>query len=322
MLRLAAARLVTMLWAIVFAAPLSAQEYPQRPIHFFIGFAPGGSADLVSRLIGQKLSDRLGQPVVMEQKPGASGIIANDAVAKAPPDGHTMVLLTGGHPGTVAVMKSLPYDPVDGFAMVSTITGYPFAVSTAPKSPIASFADMIARAKAAPGGVSYAMSGPGSLHNLLGELINAEAKIKMIGVSYRGAAQALIDLISGRVDVMMETATFSFEKIRNGDMRVLALSSATRYPLMPDAPTIAETLPGVDMDSWLGLAVSPGTPRPIVDRLNHEVREIVALPDVRQRLADFGGVPTPSSPEEMRARIEREIKKWQRVAELGHIERQ
>jgi len=301
-------------------APLSAQaqDYPQHPIRFVIGFAPGGSSDLVSRLVGQKLSERLGQPVVMEQKQGASGVIAQDIVAKAPPDGHTMVLLTGGHPVSAVTMK-LPYDPVRGFGMVSIVTSYPFVIAVASNSPMKTMRDLIARAKSG-ASVTYAMSGPGSVHNLLGELVNIEAGIDMTAVSYRGAAQALIDLTTGRVDVMVETATFSFEKIRNGDMKALALSSGARYPLMPDVPTIAETLPNVEVTSWLGLAVSPGTPAAIVDRLNREIRSIVELPDVKRRLADFGGVPTPTTPDEMRARIEREIEKWRRVVTIKHIE--
>jgi tripartite-type tricarboxylate transporter receptor subunit TctC len=301
------------------ALPAPAQDYPQRPVRFVIGFAPGGSSDLVSRLVGQKLSERLGQPVVMEQKQGASGVIAQDIVAKAPPDGHTMVLLTGGHPVSAVTMK-LPYDPVNGFQMVSVVTSYPFVIAVAPSSPMKTMADLIARGKSSGPALTYAMSGPGSVHNLLGELVNIEAGIGMVGVSYRGAAQALIDLTTGRVDVMVETATFSFEKIRGGDMRALALSSGGRYPLMPDVPTIAETLPNVEVTSWLGLAVAPGTPPAIVDRLNREVRGIVELPDVKQRLAEFGGVPTPTTPEEMRTRVQREIQRWKRVVEIKHIE--
>ncbi len=312
-------RAVLALLMVVLAGPAGAQDYPQRPIRFVIGFAPGGSSDLVSRLVGQKLSERLGQPVIMEQKQGASGVIAQDIVAKAPPDGHTMVLLTGGHPVSAVTMK-LPYDPVRGFSMVSVVTSYPFVVAVAPGSPLKTMADLVARARSDAPALTYAMSGPGSVHNLLGELINIEAGIGMVGVSYRGAAQALIDLTTGRVDVMVETATFSFEKIRGGEMRALGLSAPTRYPLMPDVPAIAETLPNVEVNSWLGLAVAPGTPPATVDRLNREVRGIVELPDVRQRLAEFGGVPTPTTPDEMRARIEHEIERWRRVVTLKHIE--
>ncbi len=251
---------------------------------------------------------------------GASGLLANDVVAKAPPDGRTLVLLTGGHPVAAVMMKERPYDPVRDFAMVSVVTGYPMVISVVPDSPLRTFADLLARAKT--DRITYATSGPGSLHDLVGELVNVEARIEMVGVPFKGAALGIVDLLGGRVDVMVETATFSFPQIRAGKLRALAQSYPGRYPLMPELPAIAETLPGVEASSWLGLATSPGTPRPIVERLNYEVRTIVELPEVRQRLAELGGVPSPSTPEEMRERIEREIARWRRVVELKKIERQ
>ncbi len=306
--------------AALFACPLAAQDYPKRPLRFMIGFAPGGSADLVSRILGQKLAERLGQPVIAEQKMGASGLLANDVVAKAAPDGQTLVLLTGGHAVAAVIMKERPYDAVRDFAMVSVVTGYPMVISVAPDSPVRSLAALLARAKGER--ITYATSGPGSLHDLVGELINVEAGVEMVGVPFKGAALGIVDLLGGRVDVMVETATFSFPQIRAGKLRALAQSYPGRYPLMPEVPAIAETLPGVEASSWLGLATSPGTPRAIVDRLNREVRSIVELPEVRARLAELGGVPSPSTPEEMRERIEREIARWKRVVELKKIERQ
>ncbi|HWI36360.1 MAG TPA: tripartite tricarboxylate transporter substrate binding protein [Burkholderiales bacterium] len=299
-----------------------AQSYPDRPIRFYVGFPPGGSTDLVSRYLGDKLSQRLKQPVAVEQKTGATGLLANDAVAKAPPDGHTMVLLTGGHPGTAAVMKSLPYDPVKDFGMVSVVIEYPMTVSVAPNSPIQSFPDLLARAKAAPGRISFSSAGPGSLHHLLGEWMNIEAGTQMLHVPFKGAAPAFTELLGGRIDVLIETATFAFPMIKSGRLRPLALSSAGRYPLMPDVPTVGETLKGVAFSSWLGLAVAPGTPRSSVDRLNKELRAILALDETRERFAGFGGVPAPSSPEQMAARIDQEVARWKRVVQTRGIERQ
>src|SRR3989442_12764212 len=201
-----------LLW-FALALPASAQTYPDRPIRFYVGFPPGGSTDLVSRFLGHKLSERLKQPVVVEQKVGGTGLIANDAVAKAPPDGHTMVLLTGGHPGTAAVMKKLPYDPVKDFGMVSVVIEYPMTVSVAPESQIKSFPDLIARAKAEPGRISYSSAGPGSLHHLLGEWMNIEAGTTMLHVPFKGAAPAFTELLRGRIDVLIETPTFSFSLI-------------------------------------------------------------------------------------------------------------
>jgi tripartite-type tricarboxylate transporter receptor subunit TctC len=311
-----------MMWAALVAAPVYGQSYPDKPIRFYVGFPPGGSTDLVSRLLGQKLSERLKQPVVVEQKVGGTGLIANDAVAKAPPDGHTMVLLTGGHPGTAAVMKKLPYDPVKDFGMVSTVIEYPMVISVAPESPIKSFAELVARAKAQPGRVSFSSAGPGSLHHLLGEWLSIEAGTTMLHVPFKGAAPAYTELLGGRIDILIETATFSFPHIRGGKLRPLALSSAGRYPLMPEVQSVAEVLPGVEFSSWLGVAVAPGTPRPVIERLNRELGAILAEDDVKQRFAGFGGVPAHSTPEAMRGRVEREIERWNRVVESRKIERQ
>jgi tripartite-type tricarboxylate transporter receptor subunit TctC len=310
------------LLALALAGSAWAQSYPERAIRFYVGFPPGGSTDLVSRYLGAKLSERLKQPVVVEQKVGGTGLIANDAVVKAPPDGHTMVLLTGGHPGTAAVMKSLPYDPVKGFGMVSVVIEYPMTISVAPESPIKSFPDLIARAKSEPGRISYSSAGPGSLHHLLGEWLNIEAGTTMLHVPFKGAAPAFTELLGGRIDVLIETATFAFPMIKGGRLRPLALSSAGRYPLMPEVPTVGETLKGVEFSSWLGLAVSPATPRPVIDVLNRETRAILAEDETRQRFAGFGGVPAASSPEQMGERVEREVARWKRVVATRGIEQQ
>jgi len=303
------------------ALPAPAQNFPVRPMRFLVGGPPGSGADLVSRMLAPKLAERLGQPVVVEQKTGAGGIIANEALSKSPPDGHTLALLTGAHPTAAAMRRSLPYDPVRDFAMVGTVVAYPLVVSVVPTSPISSFPDLLARATAAPGKISYAMS-PGSLVHLAGEWINSEAGTTMLAVPYRGSSAALVDALGGRVDVMIETATAAFPQIRAGKIRPLAVSSSERHPALPDVPTIAETLPAVEFTSWLGLATASGTPRAVIDRLNAALRATLELPDVRQRIADLGGVPTPSTPEEMRGRVEREIARWKRLVELKNIERQ
>ena len=305
-----------------FATAASAQQWPDKPLRFYVGFPPGGSTDLVSRYLGHKLSERLKQPVIVEQKTGATGLLANDAVAKAPPDGHTMVLLTGGHPGTAAVMKKLPYDPVKDFGMVSVVIEYPMTISVAPESPIKSFPDLIARAKSAPGKISYSSAGPGSLHHLLGEWLNIEAGTQMLHVPFKGAAPAFTELLGGRIDVLIETATFAIPHVKGGRLRALATSSAGRYPLLPEAATVGETLPGVEFSSWLGIAVAPGTPRPIIDRLNGELRAILAEDDTRTRFAGFGGVPAHTTPDGMRQRVEREVARWKKVVETRGIERQ
>src|SRR5216117_562678 len=297
------------------------QTYPVRPIRFLVGSPPGSGNDLVSRLLAQKLADRFGRPVVVEHKPGGAGLLANDALVKSTPDGHTLVLLSGAHPATAALNRALPYDPVRDFGMVGTVVAYPLVISVAPNSQIRSFSDLIARARDAPGKLTYSMT-PGTLVHLLGEWINIEAGTTIVGVPYKGSAMALTDVLAGRVDATIETGTSSFGHIRAGKLRALALSSPGRHPGMPELPTISETLPGVEMSSWLGLAVPAATTRVIIERLNAEIRSILKEPEVRQRLADLSGVPAPSSPEEMRALVEREIARWKRVVELKNIERQ
>lgn len=308
--------------ALLLGAPVVAQDYPSKPIRFTICCAPGGSADLVTRLLADKLAARLGQPVLPENRIGGSGVLANGDVVKAAPDGHTMVLLTGGFPVAAVLMKQRPYDPIKDFQMVSVIASYPFFLSVSADSPMKNLPDMIARARANPDKVTYAVAGPGSVHHLLGEWVNIEAGVSMVNVPFKGAQQALVELYGGRLDVMVEAATASMGPLRSGKLRALAVSSPQRFTLMPDVPTIAETLPGVELSSWLGLATTAGTPRAVVEKLNREIRVILQMPDVQKRLADLGGVAAPSSPEEMRTRIETEMVRWKRIIDLKKIEPQ
>ena len=317
----AASRFAAALIAAFASGDAVSQAYPSRPVRFLVGSPAGSGNDLVSRVLAQKLAERLGQPFVVEQKPGGAGLLANDALAKSAPDGHTLVLLSGAHAAAAALSRALPYDPVRDFAMIGTVVAYPLVISVAPGSPIRSFADLLERARASPGKLTYSMT-PGTLVQLLGEWINIEAGTSITGVPYKGGANALVDVLAGRVDATIETGTASFGHIRSGKLRPHAVSSAGRHPALPGVQTISETLPGVEMSSWLGLAAAARTPPAIVEHLNLEVRAIIALPDVRQRLADLSGVPSPSSPEEMRALVEREIARWKRVVELKHIERQ
>lgn len=305
--------------SMTLSAPLLAQDYSTKPIQFLIGFALGGSSDLVSRLVADQLAKRLGQPVVPINKPTAGGIIANEAVARASPDGYNLVLLTSGHPIAAVMTAKMPYDAVNDFSMVSTITSYPMLITVAADSSVRSFDQLLTRARAQPGRVTYAIAGPASAHRLLGELIQIEAKVDMVGVTFKGGAQAMIDLLGGRIDAMVETATFSLPQVKGGKMRALAVSTAGRYSPLPDVPTVADTVPGVDFGSWLGLATSPGTPRPIIDRLNREVGAMLKSPEVRAQLANLGGEASPSSPDQMRDRITGEMVRWKRVMEIRKI---
>ena len=230
-------------------------------------------------------------------------------------------MLTGAFSARAAVAKSLPYDPIKDFTFITLVSGYPMVVATAPNSPIKSFPDLIARAKAAPYDVTYGMNLPGSVHHLTGELINVEAGTSLRGIPYRGNTQIVQDLLGGRLDVMIETGTIAFAQIRGHTLPGLGVSSRKRFVLEPDIPAIAETLPGFEVMSWLGLAAPGGTPRAIVERLNREVGEILKLPDIREKLAGVGNIPMPSAPEDMQDYIVRDAARWSRVVDIKGIEK-
>ena len=300
--------------------PVAAQRWAVRTIRMLVGTAPGGSPDIVARILAEKLADRLGASVVVENMTQAAGAVAYEMVSRAAPDGYTLGVITAGFPPQAVLRKkTLVYDPVEGFAFVTILCGYPMVYAVAPGSPIASFRDLIDRARVAPGRITYTINAPGSIYHVLTKWIELEAGASMTPVSYRGTSQALTDVLAGRVDVMVDAATSAFPRVQSGQLRLLALSSPSRYPLMPEAPIIADTLPGIEFMSWLGLATAPATPRPIVDRLNREIRSALALPDVARRLAEGGNVATPSTPEEMRERVAGDIARWSRVIAAAGI---
>jgi tripartite-type tricarboxylate transporter receptor subunit TctC len=307
--------------AAALVAPAFAQtvSWPTRALKIVIPTAAGGSPDTVARMLGSKLTERLGQPVLVESITQGIGIVGNQLVSKSAPDGHMFAMLTGGFTTQAAVTKTLPYDPIRDFAFVSGVVAYPMYLLVAPDSPIKSFKDMIERAKAAPGKVNYGIIGGGSLYQLLGKWIENAAGIDMLAVPYRGTVPAFTDVVGGRLNAMLDTATLAIPRIRNGQLRALAVSSPGRYPLMPDTPTMAETLPGIEVMSWLGLAAAPQTPRPIIDRLNGELRRALELPDIKQWLAETGVLAAPSSPEELQRRIETEIALYTKIAQANGI---
>jgi len=317
--------LAFLLSAVVAPASARAAEswpdsWPERPIRLLISTPAGGSPDLIGRIVAEKLAERLGQPIVVENS-AATGLPAWVALSRSPPDGYLVGMLTGGFATRAAAAKGLPFDPVKDFAFVTFVSAYPMAVLVASTSPIQDFAGLLAAAKSNPNGLTYAMNLPGSVHHLLGEWINIEAGTNMRGIPYRGSTQMLTDALGGRVDVMIDTGTSALPNVASGKLRALALSSPRRFALAPDIPAIAETLPGVEAMSWLGLAMAPGTPAAIVERLNREVRAVLEMPEVQRRFASVGNVPMPTSPEEMRDQIASEIARWNRVIDAKHIER-
>ena len=294
------------------------QDWPSRALRIMVGTSPGGSPDIVSRMLADKFAERFGQSVYVENNTGGGGGIAATTVSRSPPDGYSMTMLTAGYASGAAVGK-FPFDRQNTFGLLSMVCAYPMVYSVALDSPIKSFPDLLARAKASPGKVSYVITSIGSVYHLIGKWVDMQAGTDMVPISYRGSAAGVPDVLAGRVDVMLDTATSTFPRVRGGQFRVLAVTSPQRYPLMPEAPTVAETLPGVQYMSWLGLATAPHTPRPIVDRLNAEIHRALELPDVKAKLAEGGNIATPTTPEAMGKQIEDEIAHWRQLVKANNI---
>ncbi len=301
------------------ALPAHAQsDWPNRPLRILVGTSPGGSPDIVSRLFADKFAARLGQSITVENNTGGGGGIAAGMVSNAPPDGTNLTMLTAGYASGAAVNK-FPFDGDNTFGFVSMVCAYPFVYCVPKDLPVQSFPDMLARAKASPGKFTYVITSLGSVYHLIGAWVGMKGGIDMVPITYRGTSAAVTDVLAGRVDIMLDTATSGFPRIRSGQFRALAVTSPERYPLLPDAPTVAETLPGVHYMSWLGLCAAPRTPRPIIERLNAEVRHALEQPDVQQKLRDGGNIGTPTTPEAMRKQMEDEIANWRHLIKANNI---
>jgi len=306
-------------YAATAALPARAQQnWPQRSLRILIGTTPGGSPDIIGRMLADKMTGPLGQSITVENNTGGGGGIAAGIVSNAPPDGYAMTLLTAGYASGAAVGK-FKYDGDNTFACITMVCSYPFIYMVPKDSPIKSFPDMLARAKANPGKLSYVITSLGAVYHLIGTWVDMKAATVMVPISYRGSSAAVTDVLTGRVDVMLEPATSGFPRAHTGQFRVLAVTSPQRYALMPEAPTVAETLPGVHYMSWLGMATSPHTPRPIVDRLNKEIHRALMLPDVMRKLKEGGNIAAPSTPEGMRKQIEDEIANWKAIVAANNI---
>jgi tripartite-type tricarboxylate transporter receptor subunit TctC len=307
---------------LLFAAAASAQSYPDRPIRLVVGFPPGGSSDTVARVVAQHLSPLLGQPVVVENKPGAGGVIGTDTVAKAAPDGHTLLLATAGHSTAAAMMQKLPFDAVKDFAWITTVTTYPFAIATSAGSDIKSLEQLIQKAKQNPGKVTYSSAGVGTSHHLLGEWLSSEAGIEMNHIPFKGGTSPLTEVLAGRVDIMIETMTLVLPHMKSGKLRGLGVTSPEPKAYLPDVPPVSKTVPGIVFQSWLGIAAPAGTPPAVVDTLNRNLRKVLAEPEVEKRLAALGGGAAPVTPEQMRQQVQTEIDRWKKLVDSRRIERQ
>lgn len=295
-----------------------AQNYPTRPIRLIVPFPPAGAADTVARIVATPLGERLGKIVLVDNRPGGGATVGADVVAKAQPDGYTLLY---GTPGPQIInpylMKKLPYDFVKDFAPISRIGVVPSVLIVTPSVPAKSVKELIALAKAQPGKINFASSGIGASSHLAGELFKTMAGIDIVHVPYKGSGPALQDLLGGNVQMAIDSLSVYLPHIKSGALRVLATSTAERSPLLPDVPPIADTLKGFDASPMNYFAARSGTPRPIIARLNAEINAVLKMPEVRERLIGLGITPHGSTPEELDAEIKREQVKWKKVIEIS-----
>ena len=294
-----------------------AQAYPSRPIRWVVGFVPGGATDIIARLTGQWLSERLGQSVVIENRPGAGSNIATEVVVNAPPDGYTLLLVGPTHAVNATLYPKLNYNFIRDIAPIASISREPLVMVVNPSVPAKTVPEFIAYAKANPGKLNMASSGIGTSVHVGGELFKMMTSINMLHVPYRGAAPAITDLIGGRVQVMFATLPSSIEYIKAGNLRALAVTTARRTPALPNVPIVADVLPGYEASAVYGVGAPRNTPVEIVDELNKEINAGLADPWMQARLADLGGTVLPGTPADFAKLIAEETQKWAKVVKFS-----
>jgi tripartite-type tricarboxylate transporter receptor subunit TctC len=316
--KLAAVLLATI--AVAAGLPAGAQQYPSGPIRIVVPFTPGGGTDILARLIGQKLTESWGQPVVVDNRAGASGTVGTAVVAKAAADGHTALIVPAGYAGNPSLYKRLPYDHTRDLAPVSWLASGPLMLVVHPSFPAKSIKELIAFCRTRPGEVNFGSSGPGTLPHLSAELFNTMSGIKLVHIPYKGAGAAVTDLLAGRIPIYFMNILQSLQIVKNGKLRALGVTTPKRSPIAPEIPAIAEAgLKGYDMTNWYGLLVPAATPHPVIVKLNGEIARILNLPELKSRLADDGMVVVASTPEQFAEFLARETAKFAKVIEAAGI---
>jgi tripartite-type tricarboxylate transporter receptor subunit TctC len=301
------------------AGPASALDYPTRPVRFVVGYPAGGSTDILARLVGQKLSERLGQQFVIENKPGAGNNIGTEAVARAEPDGYTVLLINPANFINATLYANLNFNFLRDIAPVASFNRVPNVMTVPADLPAKNVAEFIAYVKANPGKVNLASSGNGTSVHLSGEMFMAMTGAKMLHVAYKGAAPATTDLISNRVQVMFDNMPSIIGHIRGGKLRALAVTTEKRSPELPDVPTVGETVPGYEASALFGMGAPAKTPPEIIAKLNTEINAVLADPEVKKRLTELGGEPLITKPDEFGAMMKAETEKWEKVVKSADI---
>jgi tripartite-type tricarboxylate transporter receptor subunit TctC len=298
-----------------FGAPVAAQEYPVKPVRFVIAFSPAGPSDILTRIVGSKLAEAMGQVFIFDNRPGAGGNLAAEIVAKAPPDGYTLLMGNNSILATNASLyKNMSIDPVKDLAPVALLASQPNILVVHPSLPVKSVKELIAFAKAHPGQLNYASSGSGAAAHLAAELFKSMTGVQMVHIPYKGASPALIDMLAGQCQVMFATALSVQPYLQSNRLRPLAVSTAKRARIMPNLPTVAEAgVPGFEATTWHGVVSTAGTPPAVINKLNAEINKVLKLPDVNATLTRQGAEVLGGTPQEFAAYIKAEIPKWAKV---------
>lgn len=302
------------------AAPAGGPEYPSRPLRVIVPWVVGGGTDIVARVITPKLTEALGQQILIDNRPGANGIVGSEIAARAMPDGYTMVLEAVEHVINASTYAKLPYDTIKDFAPVGLVAAHSLVLIVPPSFPASSVKELAALAKSKPGELNFGSWGEGSLAHLSGELFKNSAGLTMTHVPYKGAPQAIIDMLGGRLPLMFTTMPTGAPQVKQGKLRALAVTNRAREPLLPEVPTMIEAgYPGFEVDSWRGLYVPAGTPKAVITRLNRELVKVLQMRDVTERIVAAGFAPVNSSPEELDAFGKAELAKWSKVAKAAGV---
>jgi tripartite-type tricarboxylate transporter receptor subunit TctC len=308
-------RRIVLCLALVALAPFAAaQPYPSKPVRLVVPWAPGGTTDILARILGQKMSEKWGQPVLVENRGGAAGNIGTEAVVRAPADGYTLLLGTmSTHAMNQFLYSGMTFDPVKDLAPISLVANVATVLVVHPSLPVSNVNELVALAKAKPGKLNFASGGVASFNQLCAELLKMTAKIDIVHIPYKGGGPAVADLVAGKVDMLFTGAPVTISHIKAGRLKLLAVTDSKRAAALPDTPTVGESLPGYEFNNWYGILAPAGTPRATIDYLNAEVLRVLALPEVKEKFAALGAEPTPGTPEKFGAVMAADAEKWGRV---------
>jgi tripartite-type tricarboxylate transporter receptor subunit TctC len=301
------------LLALLLAAAPAYAQYPAKPVRIIVPYPPGGTTDILARLTAAKLTDSLGQPFIVENRPGASAAIGSQAVARAPADGYTLLMGTISSHGINSAIAKLPYDAIKDFAPVTVVASTPNVITVHPQLPARNLAELLALARAKPGKLNFGSTSPGGSPHMSAELLKMMARVDVVHVPYKGAGPMLTDLIGGQIDIGFDNLPSSMGHIRSGKVRAIAVTTPKRWPGAPDIPAVAESVPGYEVSGWFGLLAPAGTPAPVVDTLYRAIAAMLRQPEVQKQMLELGAEPVANPPEAFARQIAAEVEKWKKV---------